>query len=301
MVGGEFQFSAEPTEERATLLRDAARRVDALTGHLGDVERGTDPKDGQFGDLLREMAEDKVAFAAFPDVLPVPILDLPGADKTSAAWRAALDEGFTFWWVRLPALLFPRKGWGFTRLEFRVEFSPGEADPRNRPKAFDILPNRRFDTLVAAGVELNVGVGADGHFSVRTGELPLPGGSAGGAAAAQIGAAVRLDIVPVRFRMAKAKVNHTAEGLEKVFWRLDGAEFFAENPPQMIVILQVPRATQEVRVVAAMRAYRRLMLLPAGLQTMIRQLPEALRTFFAQGAPIGATADYDLTPIVRDA
>ncbi|MEV4623910.1 hypothetical protein AB0J74_35025 [Asanoa sp. NPDC049573] len=308
MASDDLDFSAELTDARASIVLDAARRVDALSGHLGDEHDEHDGRDepheadtttDQFGDLLRGLAEDSVEFGAYPDVLPVPILDLPNADRTSAAWQAALDEGFTFWWVRLPLLLFPRKGWGFTRLEMRLEFNPDETDPRRRPKAFDILPNRRFDTLVAAGVELNVGVGADGHFSVRTSDLPLPGGSAGASANVDVGAAVRLDVVPVRFRMAKARVNHTAVGLEKVFWRLDGAEFFTEDPPQLIVIVQVPHDAPTVTMSAVMRAYRRFVFFPAGLQAMIRQLPAALRTFFAQGAPVGATARYDLTPIVR--
>jgi len=298
MAGDELDFSAELTDARTSILMDAARRVDALAGHLGD-EHGSDPAPDQFGDLLRRLTEDSVEFGAFPDVLPVPILDLPNADRTSVAWQAALDDGFTFWWVRLPVLLFPRKGWGFTRLEMRIEFNPDEPEPRHRPRAFDILPNRRFDTLVSAGVELDVGVGADGHFSVRPGELPLPGGSAGGAVAVGIGAAVRLDVVPIRLRMTKARVNHTAEGLDKVFWRLDGAEFFAENPPQLIVILQVPREAEFVQIRAIMRAYRRFTFFPAGLQAMIRQLPAALRTFFSEGAPIGAAVRFDLTPIVR--
>jgi hypothetical protein len=300
MASDDLDFSADLPDARASIMLDAARRVDALAGHLGDGEV-TDPAADQFGDLLRGLAEDSVEFGAYPDVLPVPILDLPNADRTSAAWQAALGDGFTFWWVRLPILLFPRKGWGFTRLEMRVEFNPDEPEPRHRPKAFDILPNRRFDTLVAAGVELNVGVGADGHFSVRTGEVPLPGGAAGASATAGVGAAVRLDVVPIRFRMAKARVNHTAEGLEKVFWRLDGAEFFAENPPQLIVILQVPREAQSVQLRAVMRAYRRFRFFPAGLQAMIQQLPAALRKFFTQGAPVGAAVNYDLTPIVRPA
>jgi hypothetical protein len=128
--------------------------------------------------------------------------------------------------------------------------------------------------------------------------LPLPL-SAGAKASADVGASVGVAIAPVRFRMRAAKVNHTAEGLEKVFWRLDGAEFFAEDPPQLVIILQVPRETATLRMRAVMRAYRRFSFFPAGLQSMIRELPSALRALFTQGAPVGDTRTYDLTPVVR--
>jgi hypothetical protein len=305
MTSDDLDFSAELSEDRAAVLLDAARRVDALSGHLGPNGEA----DGEFGDLLRTLSEDSVEFGSFPDVLPVPILDLPNADRTSAAWQAALEEGYTFWWIRLPVLLFPRRGWGFTRLEMRVDFNADEPDPRRRPKAFDILPNRRFDTIMSAGGEVHVGVGADARLAVEVPTLPLGAIgalaglplplSAGAKASADVGASVGVAIAPVRFRMRAAKVNHTAEGLEKVFWRLDGAEFFAEDPPQLVIILQVPRETATLRMRAVMRAYRRFSFFPAGLQSMIRELPSALRAFFTQGAPVGDTRTYDLTPVVR--
>ncbi|MCP2324090.1 hypothetical protein HDA40_002597 [Hamadaea flava] len=305
MTSDDLDFSADLTEDRAAVLLDAARRVDALSGHLG----ATGEADNEFGDLLRALNEDSVEFGSFPDVLPVPILDLPNADRTSAAWRAALEEGYTFWWIRLPILLFPRRGWGFTRLELRVDFNPDEPDPRRRPRAFDILPNRRFDTIVSAGGEFHVGVGADAKLAVKVPTIPLDAIgalagvplplSAGGKAKAEVGASVDVALAPVRFRMTAARVDHTAEGLEKVFWRLDGAEFFAEDPPQLVIILQVPRDVESVRMRAVMRAYRRFTFFPAGLQAMIRELPSALRAFFTQGAPVGDTRSYDLSPVVR--
>ncbi|NUR51088.1 MAG: hypothetical protein HOV71_23420 [Hamadaea sp.] len=305
MTSDDLDFSADLTDDRTAVLLDAARRVDALSGHLGTKGDADD----EFGDLLRALNEDSVEFGSFPDVLPVPILDLPNADRTSAAWRAALEEGYTFWWIRLPILLFPRRGWGFTRLEMRVDFNPDEPDPRRRPRAFDILPNRRFDTIVSAGGEFHVGVGADAKLAVKVPTIPLDALgalagvplplSAGAKAQADAGASVNVALAPVRFRMTAARVNHTAEGLEKVFWRLDGAEFFAEDPPQLVIILQVPRGVETVQMRAVMRAYRRFTFFPAGLQAMIRELPSALRAFFTQGAPVGDTRSYDLSPVVR--
>ncbi|HWM06594.1 MAG TPA: hypothetical protein VNP92_30005 [Actinophytocola sp.] len=290
-VGGELAFSADAVPDRAALLLDAARRIDSLSGHLG-AERVDVPED-HFGELIRGFAEDNVEFGTFPDVYPVPILDLPDADRTSAAWRAAREDGFTFWWVRFPLLLFPRKNWAFTRLEVQLEFNADEPDPLRRPKAFDILPNRRFDTVLRVGAELTVGVGADGHFAV---DLPqVPGLPVGAGANAEASVRANLAFAPVPYRMVAARVNHSAQGLAKVLWRLDGAEFFEENAPELIVVLQVPKVAEAVHVVGVMQAYRRFNLFPAGLQAIVRELPEALRVFLNRGAPIRAVTRYDLT------
>ncbi len=295
-----MDFSANVSGEREKLLLDAAARVDALAGHLG-----SEPIDAgggsEYGDLLRGLVEDTAEFGAYPDIYPIPVLDLPNADHTSAAWKAALEDGFTFLWTRIPLVLFPRKNWAFNRLEVRVEFNPREQDPQLRPKAFDILPNRRFDTVMKVGTEVTIRVGADAHFALDTGDAALDIGGvsanvgAGVSAKSSIGG--ELGFAPMPYRAVAARVNHTDEGLERVFWRLDGGEFFRESPPQLIVIVQVPRGCTNPEMLGVMQAYRRFNLFPAGLQAAIRQLPEAFRVFFSQGAPIRATARYKLTPV----
>ncbi|MET8849874.1 hypothetical protein [Amycolatopsis sp. NPDC004625] len=302
MPGDDLDFGGEVAADRAALLLEAARRIDALSAHLGEpADAGADTVPGEpdagYGELVRGLVEDVVEFGDFPDVHPVPLLELPDADRVSAAWQAARDAEFTFWWIRLPLLLFPRRGWAFTRLEVRAEFNAGEPDPTRKPKVFDILPNRRFDTIMRAGAELVVGLGADGHFSVDTGAVPgiPPGIPLGAKANAEAGIKVDVAITPVRYRMAASRVDHSAEGLSKVFWRLDGPEFFQENPPQLIIVLQVPKSAGGVELQAVLRAYRRFTLFPAGLRSMISELPDALRTFFRGGAPVQAVARYDLS------
>jgi hypothetical protein len=152
------------------------------------------------------------------------------------------------------------------------------------------------------GTEVAVGVGTDAHFSLNTGNVAFNIGGFSASAGAGIGAKTsiegELSFAPIPYRAVAARVNHTDEGLERVFWRLDGGEFFRESPPQLVVILQVPRGCTEPEMLGIMQAYRRFNLFPAGLQTAIRQLPEALRVFFSQGAPIQAKVQYALAPTV---
>ncbi len=292
MVG--VDFSSQVAENRSALLLEAADRLDRLAGHLGETDGG-DGEPDPYGQLLRDLVADKAEFAAYPDLRPLPAVS-PAQDAASSF---RLQDRFSFWWLRVPLLLFPRRNWAFNRLEVRVEFSPQQQRADLRPKVFDILPNRRFDTVMRAGVHVLLSVGADGHFSVKTPEItaPLPPTgmvSAGAGAEAQASVGAQVGFGPIRFRASAAKVDHTAEGLDKVFWRLNGAEFFQENQPELIVVLQVPREVDTAAVVGVLQAYRRFNLFPGGLQAAIRQLPEALRVFFAQGAPLEARAAYDL-------
>jgi hypothetical protein len=285
-------FSSQVAGNRSALLLEAAERLDRLAGHLGETDGEPDP----YGQLLRDLIADTAEFAASPDLRPLPAVS--PSQATASSFR--LQDRFSFWWLRIPLLLFPRRNWAFNRLEVRVEFSPQEQRADLRPKVFDILPNRRFDTVMRAGARVLLSVGADGHFSVETPEImtPLPPVgmvSAGAGAQAQASVGAQAGFGPIQFRAVAARVDHSAEGLDKVFWRLDGAEFFQENQPELIVVLQVPREVDTATVVGVLQAYRRFNLFPAGLQAAIRQLPEALRVFFAQGAPLEARAIYDLT------
>jgi hypothetical protein len=127
--------------------------------------------------------------------------------------------------------------------------------------------------------------------------VPVGGGAglaAGAGAQAQASVGTQVAFGPIDFRAVAARVDHTAPGLEKVFWRLDGSEFFQENQPELIVVLQVPHEVTSATVRGVLQAYRRFNLFPAPLQAAIRQLPEALRVFFQQGAPLADYKTYEL-------
>jgi hypothetical protein len=291
-LGGRVDgFTAVAPHDRAGLLRDAADRLDRLAGHLGSGA----PEPDRYGAMLREFAEDQAKFAVHPDMRPLPQVN--AATETVAEFRLA--GHFSFWWLRIPLLLFPRRDWAFTRLEVQVEFSPEEPKPELRPKAFDILPSRRFDAIFKVGAHARLSVGADGHFNVQTPDVAVPLGpggelTAGAGARANASVGANVGIGPVEFRAVKARIEHTAPGLERVFWRLDGAQFFQENQPELVIVLQVPRGLEKVSVVGVLQAYRRFNLFPAKLQAMISQLPEALRAFFRNGAPLADQQSYDL-------
>ena len=108
-------------------------------------------------------------------------------------------------------------------------------------------------------------------------------------------AGLKAEAGPFVYRITKAKIQHNGTGLDWVFWRLDGAEFFQENRPDLVVIVQVPRETQDFKVHAAMQAYRYFNTLGAEWREAILGLPSRLLSFFENGAPVRDAKQYDLT------
>ncbi|MFG2498082.1 hypothetical protein ACGFSB_07650 [Streptomyces sp. NPDC048441] len=299
--------------DRAAVLLESARRIDTLSGHLGEPRT---PDDSEYGNLLRALAEDTAEFAAFPDVYPVPVEALPKVEAETASRIAALEENYSFWWTEFPINLFPRRNWGFHRLEVRLEFNPDTPADYRRPKAYDILPHRRFDQLLKVEGTIGLRLGGDLRFGADAGPLDAAVGpvsvTAGAGADAGFGARASVAAGPFSYSSSAARIDHSATGAEKVFWRLDGKEFFQADAPKLIVILQVPRKTREetpdaqvpqvarvareTRVRAVLQAYRHFTYFPAGLQSLIRELPRALQVFFRNGSPIGDRREYVLFP-----
>jgi hypothetical protein len=303
----DLDFSETTHYDRGAVLFEAAARVDALMGHLGEDDQ---PASSEYGDLLRALVNDVAEFGAYPDVYPIPVSELPGADQLSSSRTTVLEQGYRFWWLEFPLTLFTRRNWAFNRLEVRLEFNPNEPEGYRRPKAYDILPNRQFETIAQVGSDINLRLGFDAHFALDTGPLldaafmgaaALTGASVQAGAGVEAGARAQTYYAfrPFQYRVAAARINHTAVGLERVFWRLDGAEFFQENVPRLIVIAQVPIETDVIKVRAILQAYRHFTLFPSGLQAAIRQLPEVLRAYFGGGAPLHAETPYDLSPRMR--
>jgi hypothetical protein len=89
------------------------------------------------------------------------------------------------------------------------------------------------------------------------------------------------------YRIKRAEIQHSALGAAKVFWRLDGARFFQEDAPELVVIAQVPKEVSAITIDGALQAYRYFNFLSADVQEAVRHFGEALQAFFRGGLPVG--------------
>jgi hypothetical protein len=293
----EFGFNMEGVDRNA-LLADAAERLNVLSGHLGgEVER---VGDSPLAALVKELQADAAEFAKSPLVQKI-------TDKTFTDGNLQIGDRFkeltkdhNLYCIDFPVYLHAKRGWGFNKLEVIVEFNPEDSDPITRPKAIRIMPEKKFETQLQAGTHLEVGLDENLDFSAKSGTMEAQTGnaqiSAGAGAGAKLASGLNLVAGPFKYDVKKAKIEHSAIGLEKVFWRLDGAEFFQESDFPLVVVLQVPKETKAVKVAAVMQVSRYFSLLSADLQDAVAELGRRFRTFFEAGIPIQDQKLWDLTP-----
>jgi hypothetical protein len=292
----DFSFNMEGLDRNA-LLTEAAERLNVLSGHLGgDVQKAGD---SPLAALVKELQGDAAEFAKSPVVQKITEERFASSNLQIGDRFKELTKQHDLYCVDFPVYLHAKRGWGFKRLEAIVEFNPENSDAMTRPKAIRILPDKQFQTQLQAGTRLEFGLDENLDFSAKSGAMEARAGSAQVSASAGAGAKAstgfKLLAGPFAYQVKKAKIDHSAVGLEKVFWRVDGAEFFQENDFPLVVVLQVPKGTKEVKVAAVMQASRTFSFFTADLQDAVGELGRKIRSFFEAGAPIQDQQLWDIT------
>ena len=291
----DFEFGAD---SRAGLLRQAERAVAGVNSPLSGGS-GAAAADAAALQLLQQMDAEVAEFGVYPEIVPLRASDFEKHGLQPPARFVDLSVGHRFFWVRLPMTLKARGGRRFVKLQCAVEFNPGSDPGHLRPVAQMILPDRRFQQLLQTNTRLTVGIGEDFEFKAEAaGDASLPGGSGSAKLGvdAKLAAGAGLAAGPFTYTWNRAKVDHTGTGTEKVFWTLDGAEFFEEQEPVLVVVLRVPLALTELRIAAALQASHGFSLLASSLGEALDVLGDRLLNFFRAGAPTTHTRTWDLTP-----
>ena len=273
--------------DRAGLLEEAARYIDASRSPLG---LGAAAPETPAGALLRDLVQDRATLPGqLTSVCQLTEKYYTDRDKPVPSRFRELAKRYKFFEVVFPVGLQKRRDWGFDRLECKVVFSPPDLT------AWQILPDKKFQEMAKIGMRLDVELDEKFELSAKA------GGSVGLATAladANVdgSAGVSLMTGPFNYRFTKARIDHSGTGLEWVFWRLDGKDYFLENRPELVVIVQVPKDATEFKVAAAIQAHRFFNYATADLQDAIKNFTGALAAFFKAGAPLGDSKEYDLTP-----
>jgi hypothetical protein len=282
--------------DRDSIIREAATLIDAGLGHLGPTGRLAESDEGR---LTRALAADEARLPAYPDVFRITDEDFLAQHKPQPVAIRELADKFSFYWVRFPIGLRPQIDWAFNMIEMDVEFGIGQPASL-RPKAYRILPDKRFQDLLKANMTLELKLNEDLQFETYTGKVSASAGPATATGSAGVGGGVNAGagavFGPFQYSVKKAKIDHSAPGLEKVFWRLDGAEFFQEDVPELITILQMPKELAECEIHAKLQAYRYFNFGAAPWQRAIAQIPAMLRRFFEVGMPLRDEKRWDIKP-----
>lgn len=291
----DFDFNFEGTD-RAALLSEMSALYSELSGEEPSPDAATDPASRLLVQLEQEIAE----FGTYPDVLKLSETDFTNRGLTVPTRFRNLSEQYKFYWLRFPVTFHLPSNWYFNKLECAVEFNPETTDGHLRPRACMILPDRKFQKQLEFSDGIELRIGDNFEFEATSGDISIQAGQAQTTAKASVEAkaASNLGLLagPFTYSLKKAKVTHNDPGDSRVFWRIDGAEFFQENSPTLIVILQVPKVVEQVKIAAALQAYHHPDFWNAELGDVMRFVKEKTRTFFRKGTPLRHTKPWDITP-----
>lgn len=294
-----FNFSFGDID-RADLLAEASRTVGALGFELGGAARSGVPAKEAAHRLLSQLDQEVAELGAYPEVLELKEAHFVDHGLTVPKRFKDLNKDSRFYWLRLPVTLSPMENHPFSKLECAIEFNPGSDEGHLRPKAHMILPDRKFRQLLQINDSLELNIGENFEFEAGMAELneESAAGKLKAKAAVDAKAAAKLGLVagPFTYRMRKALLEHSPAGTEKVFWRLADAQFFQEDDPTLIVVMQAPRTIERVEIAAALQAYHQFDVWGAELSSVLRYFRERLANFFRQGAPTRHTRVWDITP-----
>lgn len=293
----DFDFGGS---NRSELLAEAAQTIRALESNLGSDTPPSDWREDPAISLLAQLDKEIAKFSAYPDVLRLREKNFTEHGMPVPARFQDLSKANKFYWLHFPISLFPLQNLPFFKLVCRFEFNPGILEGHLRPRVQIILPDRKFLTLLELTDSLDLRIGEDFEFTADSGALEGQAGpaKAKGKAAVDVKVAGKLGLAagPFTYRLKRAQIEHNGVGTEQVSWRLHGAEFFQEDDPTFIVVLQVPKAVNEVKIAAALHAYHKPNLAAMGIGEVIKYFGKRLATFFRKGAPIADTKVWDITP-----
>ncbi len=296
----DFDFNMEGFDRKA-ILAQAAEEINALRqGHLGATIPGSLPADTPEAATLRALMNDDAKFGTYPLVYKITDRDFIQQNRDVPFRFKELTKDYSFYWVRLPIQIMPQDNWAYDRLKLHIKLYAEDAPAYAQPRSYQILPTKKFETLMGLSSRLEVSIDPSFEFSAKVApqhvDVGVAQASIGGGIDTKIESHTGLVVGPFVYQIKKAKINHNDTGTEEVKWVIDGKEFFQDHTLQMVVIVQVPQATKQFKLLAQMQAYRYFKFAPAKLQQAIKQLSQAMRDFFGKGAPVEARAEWVLPP-----
>jgi hypothetical protein len=200
----------------------------------------------------------------------------------------ARSDGETFWTVKVPLTLFPKRDQGFTHVECILELS-SEGDAGGF-RVLQVLPEGRSDVLARA----ELGASLDLETNAKLGlSLPVaPEAKVVSTAAAQVYGRASANFVYEARRVCVESEIVAGTGAR---WRLDDVskpERVGVESHQLAVVLKVQKGAPPLHAAGFLQAYSETKWITAAVGSVWQNLKDALRKFFKGGAPIEAYGEW---------
>ena len=293
-----FNFDVMDETQRQSLLKEAADRIDALQGVLGEGKTGK--SESVEGNEVQAARNSKAKFGDMPTIYKITGEYFTSQNQPVPYSFNQLSQDHDFYQIFIPIDLKPARNWAFNFLQVSIEFNPLAPKDGARPKSYLILPDQKFQDIVTAKGKIEIQLDGNFEFAARMGSI---GGAIGAVEArlsagggAKIGASAGLSIPAFVWSIQKATITHSRPGLEEVAWIIEDTDFFETRgsdlrmpagQTDLSVIIQLPKGKKELKISAKMSASRYFHLFSAKLQDIIQELPVVIQEYFRKGVPIG--------------
>ncbi|MBD2301801.1 hypothetical protein [Nostoc sp. FACHB-190] len=293
----DFDFDFDGIE-RSQFLKE----LNALYSELGDDSQSQIPDSNPASRLFAQLNQEVAKFAKYPEVDRLSESNFTNSGRTVPTKFQELSQDYKFYWIHFPVTLSLPSNWYFKKLECALEFYSEFSEAHLQPKARMILPDRKFQQQLKINGNVEICIGQNLEFEPTTGQLNLQAGEAqidiNAGANANLKSSFGLTLEPFTYSLKTAQITHNDPGDSQVIWRIDGAEFFQENHPTLIVVLQIPKSVQQIKIDAVLQAYHRANFWTAeieNLDDLMRIFSNKARSFFEKGAPIKHSETWDIS------
>jgi hypothetical protein len=283
--GFDFDFDFEG-ESRDLLLSEASETFSS--GVLGEYTTVQTPDQTAAQQVLSRLKQQIAKFGAHPEVYELEEKHFSEHGLPIPVRFKDISKDHHVYWINFPIMMHRQEENAFNKIKVRVEFNPGEAEAHLRPRTLTMLPHSKFQDLFATQGEAKLGLDAELEFEAKTSTIntlvPTAGGqvdSSGGLTADNVSRLGLLSL-PFEYRLRAEQIENSGTNAAQAYWMVSGGQFFQENLPKFIVVLQVPKDVQTVRVTAALQAYTEITLSSDELQDS----RDKLVRFFRAGAPV---------------
>jgi hypothetical protein len=279
----QLRETISPISGTEVLLRDAIKEAAAVEDLDFRSEPGKPPPSEQLA-ALRDLIRKELV--AFHDRLGV----APYAEGDFSA-----TPGRRLWRVDIPVTLFPKRDWGFSRVECVVRFSP--ENEAGFFRVVGLMPKERDRVLGST----EYGLDATLQIRVSKEEGVLPSGLEALAqssavkvedAGAKVYGSTKWHFARDHYR---ACVQAEIVGGTGARWRLDDPEdqrAVAAESHKLAVILETAEGIGPVHAAGYLTAQSSMRWLTATLGSIWERFTEAIRAVFTRGVPLEAFGEW---------
>lgn len=288
----DLAFSIDiPDEKRNYLLEVAANEIYNLPQHLGD---GGVEKKSASSNMLKAIMDDAVILPPLPIIHKISDENFLAKGFELPVDIKQISASHNFYWLQVPVGVFPKENWAYNRIEVGIVMETKEGE--DIPRAFRILPDKEFQDLVKIDAGGEVGLDANFNFAGKTQDFHFDykGNKLDMSAGAQADAQFKSKLVfgPLSFKIRRVKLDYQGKNTHVVKWTLNDANHIQDGF-DLVVILQLPKSYQDLKVYAEVRARKSLHDFPSLLDLM-KYLTEKAKLILKTGCPTRDSKEWSL-------